>query len=200
MVLALSLQVDGTSPILHLSTGSIAVAGQPVSRIPFIAKYAPTGQKMGLSISMKYLACVEQPDVGAAAMMQAGLPPRFVGPAVSALAVTENTTNQSTNIWNAFILVKSVLKLDRVSSAVFCAPPLHIYIHILALGIRSLVHCVWLHLVAEARGAGRKLRARPRENKCWCTLGRANGLPTQLVTTHPLTSSTPAAVKLITGS
>ena len=80
MVLALSLQVDGTSPILHLSTGSIAVAGQPVSRVPFIAKYAPTGQKMGLSISMKYLACVEQPDGKTPNLQGSLLPPLgFVG-------------------------------------------------------------------------------------------------------------------------
>jgi hypothetical protein len=135
MVLDLSLQVDSTSPILHLSTGSIAGAGQPEGSAPFRAKYAPTGQKMGLSISMKYVACVEQPDGVGAAMMQAGPPPRFVGPAESALAVTENTTNQSTNIWNAFILVKSVLELEGTSSAVFCAPPLHIYKYILVLGI-----------------------------------------------------------------
>ena len=185
MVLALSLQVDGTGPILHLSTGSIALEGQPVSRIPFIAKYAPTGQKMGLSIWMKYVACVEQLEVGAAAMMQAGPPPRFVGPAVSALAVSENTTNQSTNIWNAFILVKSVLKLDRPSSAVFCAPPLHI--HILVLGmIPGAFGAAFGSRGARCSGSCGRGEATGKLN-AGRTWGEANGTPTQLVTTPGLT-------------
>jgi len=61
---------------LHCPSGlSDAGAGQPEVRTPLIAKYPPEGQKMGLSLWMKYMACAEQPEVGAAAMMQAGPPP-----------------------------------------------------------------------------------------------------------------------------
>ena len=75
MALALSLQPGGTAPFLHSYGDRVTWVGQPEGSVPFGAKYPPEGQKMGLPFSMKYLACAEQPDVGAAAMMQEGPPP-----------------------------------------------------------------------------------------------------------------------------
>jgi hypothetical protein len=72
MVLALSLQPDGTAPCMHCSA---AGAGQPEGSAPFGAKCPPEGQKMGLSIWMKYVACEAQPDEGKLLKMQVTLLP-----------------------------------------------------------------------------------------------------------------------------
>ena len=75
MVFALSLQVDGTVPCVHMFCGRITGAGQPEGSVPFGAKYPPEGQKMGLPFSIKYLACVEQPDGKTSKMQVTLLPP-----------------------------------------------------------------------------------------------------------------------------
>jgi hypothetical protein len=75
MVLALSLQVDGTDPFLHSSGGSVTGMGQREVTTPFGAKYPPEGQKMGLSIWMKYVPWMPQPDSGKASKMQVTLLP-----------------------------------------------------------------------------------------------------------------------------
>jgi len=74
MALALSLQVDGTDPFLHSSGGRVTWVGQPEGSVPFGAKYAPEGQKMGLPFWMMYVACAEQPD-GKTPKMQVTLLP-----------------------------------------------------------------------------------------------------------------------------
>jgi hypothetical protein len=75
MVFALSLQVDGTVPCLHMFCGRITGAGQPERSAPFGAKYPPEGQKMVLSIWMKYVPWMPQPDSGKAPKMQVTLLP-----------------------------------------------------------------------------------------------------------------------------
>jgi len=80
MVFALSLQVDGTVPCVHMFCGRITGAGQPERSAPFGAKYPPEGQKMGLRFWMKYVACVEQPDGKTPNLQGSLLPPLgFVG-------------------------------------------------------------------------------------------------------------------------
>jgi hypothetical protein len=77
MVFALSLQVDGTVPCLHMFCGRVTGAGQPEESAPFGAKYTPEGQKIGLSCWMKYVACAGQPDAGKTMEMQGLLPLGF---------------------------------------------------------------------------------------------------------------------------